>query len=486
MSPLNKTQLALRTRILLFTGAVITVVMLVSSSALLLGFRARIVGIAIENAENIARAFEISVLNEFIKNENDKYSLQEELGALVNDFKNKTKNIKFIKILDNENRIIAHTDWKLANKIEPEAQSKVNFTREIITSVYSDKIYGEIIETVAPVEIAGKRWGVMKIGFDAETLLAKLREFYFILLFSTLLVITGALLALYIISGRLTRALSELVEILDNLDLDFEQTGKKTKRTNETEFLYNKFEQMRKRLQRSREELLQAQKQIYQAEKLASIGRLASGVAHEINNPLNGIKSCLYAIEKNPENRERTSEYLKLINEGITNIELIVKKLLGFARQKGKSDEEINIRENIDKVLSLLEYRLKQKKINLVRNYVSEARVKADAQLLQEVFMNIIINALDAVEENGEIAIEIRAEKKNAVVEISDDGIGIPEEDFDKIFDPFYTTKEPGKGTGLGLSVSLGIIDNMGGSIKVESARGKGSKFSIIIPLSKD
>ncbi len=483
MSPLRKNQLALRTRILLFTGAVITVIMLTSSAAILFGFRSLTVNGAVRNAENIAKAFEIPVLNEFVKKETEDFSLREQLGALVNNYRNKAKNIKFIKILDNENRIIAHTDWRKVNETEPDSLAFVNSTRKIVTEVRRDPHYGAIIETVVPVEIAGKRWGVMKIGFAADNLLAKLKEFYFILLFTTLLAIFAALGVLYVISGRLTRALSELVGILDSLDFDTDKTEHASGRTDETEFLYRKFEEMRARLQRSREELLRAQKQIYQAEKLASIGRLASGVAHEINNPLNGIKSCLYAIEKNPENTERNKEYLELIDEGITNIELIVKKLLGFARQKGNSDEKVNVRENIEKVLSLLDYRLRQKQVETERNFIGEPVVKADAQLLQEVFMNIIINALDAVDEKGKISVSVYEKDAVAVVEIADNGAGISEEDSGKIFDPFYTTKEPGKGTGLGLSVSLGIIDNIGGSIEVESEPGKGAKFIIKIPL---
>ncbi len=486
MSPLKKTQLALRTKILLFTGAVITVIMLVSSAAILIGFRNLMINSAVADAENITKAFEIPVLNEFIKNETEKYLLQEQLGALVNKYKNKAENIKFIEILDNDNIVMAHTDWKKVNKSESdEIKRVVNAADKVTTAVLRDKFYGDIIETIAPIEIAGKRWGVMRIGFDATVLSSKLKEFYFILLFSTLLVIFGALFVLYIISGRITRALSELVDILDNLDFDLEKTEEKIERTNETQFLYEKFERMRKRLLRSREELLRAQKQIYQAEKLASIGRLASGVAHEINNPLNGIKSCLYAIEKNPRNIERNKEYMELIDEGISNIELIVKKLLGFARQKGENNEAVKITENVEKVLSLLEFRLNQKFVKVTRNYSAKPCVKGDAQLLQEVFMNLIINALDAVDERGEIKINIFEKNNNAVIEIIDNGGGISQEEIEKIFDPFYTTKEPGKGTGLGLSVSLGIIENMNGTIKVESEKNKGTKFTIKIPITK-
>ncbi len=481
-----KTQYALRTRILVFTGTLITIIMLLSSGAILIGLKSILVNKTKQNAINVSEAFKIPVLNEFIKSETRNYSLQEQLGELVSNFKSQEPDIKFIEVTDNSNRVVAHTDWRKVNSVETDSLSRlINSASKTLTAIYDDASSGATLETVTPLNIYGKRWGVMKIGFDASGLIFKLKELYFLLLISTLLVISGAFAALYFVSGRLTRTLSELVAFLDKLDLDLESAEKKVEITSETEFLYEKFEQMRARLQRSKAELIQAQKQIYQAEKLASIGRLASGVAHEINNPLNGIKSCLYAIEKNPENFERNKEYLNLIDEGINNIELIVKKLLGFARQKSESNEPVNLADTLNKVLSLLDYRLNQKRAEVERECDAKIVVKADEQLLQEVFMNILLNALDAIDEGGKIKVAVNQNGYEAVVEISDNGEGIEKEELNKIFDPFYTTKEPGKGTGLGLSVSLGIIENLNGKIEVESQKNQGTTFRIIIPLKE-
>ncbi len=487
MSPKMKTQYAMRTKILVFTGTLITIIMLLSSGAILIGLKSILVEKTKQNAINVSEAFKIPVLNEFIKNETRNYSLQEQLGELVSNFKSQEPDIKFIEVTDNLNRIIAHTDWRKVNSVESDSLSRlINSTSKTLTAIYDDTRSGATLETVTPLNIYGKRWGVMKIGFDASGLILKLKELYFLLLFSMALVISGSFAALYFLSGRLTRTLSELVAFLDNLDLDLENAEKEVEITSETEFLYEKFEQMRARLQRSKAELIQAQKQIYQAEKLASIGRLASGVAHEINNPLNGIKSCLYAIEKNPQNFERNKEYLDLIDEGINNIELIVKKLLGFARQKSDSNEPVNLAATLSKVLSLLDYRLNQKRAEIKRECDDKVVVNADEQLLQEVFMNILLNALDAINEGGKIKVAVSQNGNEAVVEITDNGEGIEKDELNKIFDPFYTTKEPGKGTGLGLSVSLGIIENLNGKIEVESEKNKGTTFRIIIPITKN
>ncbi len=482
MNRSEKTQLTLRTKILLFTGSVIIIIMFVASVALLVGFRSLIVENAIHNAESITRAFKIPVLNDFLKYEAEEFPLQEKLGYLINNYKTSTGNIKYIEIADNSGKIIAHTDWTNINSLD-----SLNLTfkqnNEILWAIYRNK-YGKVLETSTPIAIAGKKWAIMKIGFDTQSISLELRNYFFLFLFSTIFTILAALLVLFFISRKLTSALEDLVEMLDNFDFELDTSKKKMKSTNETAFIYEKFENMQRRIQKSKEDLINAQKQIYQAQKLASIGKLSAGIAHEINNPLNGIKSCLYSINKNPEDFERNKQYIDFINEGLTNIELIVNKLLGFARQKSNTNEPVNICENIRKVISLIEYRIKEKQVYVSIDCKNIPNIKGDAQLLQEVFLNLIINSLDAVDTNGEIKISSHLEKDYVAIEFYDNGIGIEKKDLDKIFDPFFTTKEPGKGTGLGLSVSLGIIENMNGTIKAKSKQGFGTIFTVKLPIN--
>ncbi len=241
---------------------------------------------------------------------------------------------------------------------------------------------------------------------------------------------------------------------------------------------------MLKRLKLSKQQLATAQKQVYQSEKLASIGRLASGVAHEINNPLNGIKNCLYAIQKEPDNKEQTTEYLSLINEGMNYIENVIKKLLGFARQQTQITHSLIINEMIINVYKLLEYKLKQKQSVVNLDLLEDIpTISADIQLIQEVIMNILINAYDAIGERGEIKIKSGIQdSKHIFFSIIDNGIGLNGDELDKIFDPFYTTKDPGEGTGLGLWVSLGIVENHNGQITVSSVQNKETIFTVILP----
>jgi len=248
--------------------------------------------------------------------------------------------------------------------------------------------------------------------------------------------------------------------------------------------LANAFNEMQSRLLKSRDKLKHAQKEIYHAEKLASIGRLAAGVAHEINNPLMGLKNCAQSIYAEPQNIDQTKNYVELMKEGLEKIESIVQKLLDFAHKKSHSHDEIDLKNSLERVLQLVEYRLEKNNIKILSNYDPDLNpIFADSQLLEEVFMNILINSVDAMPRGGKIIIETHnVDDNNVQVKIEDNGIGISEDHIDNIFDPFFTTKAIGKGTGLGLSVSLTIIEELGGKIMVESEIDKGSSFDIIIP----
>jgi C4-dicarboxylate-specific signal transduction histidine kinase len=165
--------------------------------------------------------------------------------------------------------------------------------------------------------------------------------------------------------NRMTSSIEQLVRAIDSIDFLSALPSGPPQLQDEIGFFHRHFVLLQSRLDSSKRALEQAQKQIYQAEKLASIGRLASGVAHQVNNPLNGIKSCLYAIKQNPNDLARVREYLPLINEGIDDIEIVVKKLLGFARQQSTSEHRININDAIRKVIGLFELRLKEKMIDI-------------------------------------------------------------------------------------------------------------------------
>ncbi len=233
----------------------------------------------------------------------------------------------------------------------------------------------------------------------------------------------------------------------------------------------------------------ETERRIQQTEKLVAVGQLAAGVAHEINNPL-GVILCYTDIlkESNKDNEETVAD-IKVIERHAENCRHIVADLLDFARSREsrieKKLEQIN--ETIENVLAMVSQQFLKKQISLVRNLEPSLPLcNIDNQRIKQVLLNLIMNAGQAVENNGNIFINSRVEHDHILIEVEDDGPGIDKDIQDKIFDPIFSTKEPGQGTGLGLSVSYGIVREHGGEIRVQSVPGHGARFSVILPLTME
>jgi two-component system, NtrC family, sensor kinase len=226
------------------------------------------------------------------------------------------------------------------------------------------------------------------------------------------------------------------------------------------------------------------QHQALQSEKLASIGLLSAGVAHEINTPLTGISSYVQLLQKKLLDSPH-SEILKKIDNQTERVARIVKNLLNFARNPSDSAfHEVDLKENLQGIISLIDYKLKTMNIDLQLNIEPVKPIWAQGEQLQQVFINIILNAIDAMPDGGTLKIELFSKNKTAIIKITDTGTGIKEQYLPNIFDPFFTTKGVGKGTGLGLSISYAIIKEHEGQITVDSTPGKGSVFTINIPMN--
>jgi PAS domain S-box-containing protein len=235
--------------------------------------------------------------------------------------------------------------------------------------------------------------------------------------------------------------------------------------------------------------LEKTQHQLIQSEKMAALGKLSAGVAHQLNNPLGGITLYTKLILEDYDLEDNAKEDLYRILKDAQRCRDTVKELLEFARQTRQFMKPQNINMAIDRTLYLIRNQ------TLFYNIAIQKKmepflplVMADAQQLGHVFMNLIINAAQAMDGNGTITVATRvsAAKDRAIVEIADTGPGIPEENLEHIFEPFFTTKEEGKGTGLGLSVVYGIIENHGGTISARSSPGRGSTFTIELPITHD
>jgi two-component system, NtrC family, sensor kinase len=233
------------------------------------------------------------------------------------------------------------------------------------------------------------------------------------------------------------------------------------------------------------EALARSEKQMAQADRLASIGQLSAGIAHEINNPLGIILGYTQLLKREENEGSQRHTDLKTIEKHVRNCQSIVSDLLNFARSSPTRKKRVHIHDTIDEVVNFIRHHSKKDDVVIDRHY--DPRVPflmVDEEKIRQVLINLVMNALHAVGKSGTITISTRFDWRHRqfAICVADTGYGIEQKNLTRIFDPFFTTKPTGEGTGLGLSVSYGIVKNHGGDILVESAPGKGSRFTLLLP----
>jgi len=277
-------------------------------------------------------------------------------------------------------------------------------------------------------------------------------------------------------SGVISLKTNQLVEARDNLE------GKVEERTQEIKQTYDRLQETQRRLSRS--------------EKLAGIGTLAAGVAHEINNPLATVASCAEGLMhrmdkldfKSKDDKEVFPDYLKTICDEAYRCKSIISKLLDFSRRQEPVFGKVDIKGLVSDVVKMMSRQKERKRLDIELNFSSEPIIIfGDSNQLKQVFLNMIFNAIDATRDGGKIKISASRNNDCAQIMFEDTGCGIASENVDKIFEPFFTTKSPGKGTGLGLSICYGIIEDHKGKIFVNSnGIGNGTTFTISLPMHNE
>jgi len=276
------------------------------------------------------------------------------------------------------------------------------------------------------------------------------------------------------------------------LTSSFNHMTKKLKQTQEELQLLN--QTLEERVQKKTEELRRAQANLIQVEKMVSLGTLAATVAHELNNPLEGILTYAKLIRKRliapgltDEQKSEIVEELSMIANETSRCGNIVKNLLLFSRKKVGEFKENDLRTIVEQSTKLIEHHLRMNNISLQQSFEENLpHVVCDAEQVQQALLALEINAVEAMQSEGVLTISIqRSTEKEIALKLSDTGVGIRNEDLPHIFEPFFTTKKEGKGTGLGLAVVYGIVERHNGKIDVVSEPNKGTTFTITLPIQK-
>lgn len=375
--------------------------------------------------------------------------------------------ISALLLLEN-NYLVMKSGFGLAPKIIKETKIPLG-----------ESISGRVAKTGRPVLTADIKSYTSTIDSFQE-------EYYTHSFASAPLVLGDTVIGVLNISDRVDGSAFTLDQ-LDQLTLFADQSSISIEYTK----LVDRERQKSEELKQAYKKLQETQAQLIQSEKMATIGILAGGVAHEINTPLGTILTNAEMLKSEMQTKYQ-KECLELIEKSLMRCKLIVEQLLKYSRVSPLEFEPVELNRVIDEVCILLEHQLSNDGITINKEYGRVPLVDGNANELGQVFTNIILNARDGIKKTydetrskGDIWIKTFREEASVVVEIKDDGIGIPSKDLGKIFDPFFTTKDVGKGTGLGLSVSHRIIEKHQGKIEVKSKPKQGTTLRIELPVKK-
>jgi len=429
----------------------------------------------------------IPIINDLIY---ERLGLVEEGGLLDNYileiFNRQDVELLYIAILDEEGRVISHNNIAEYGKIysDPLTQEAVQ-AEETVIRQYSVAGHN-VLDFGVPLLISKKRWGTLKFGIS----LAKVEHEAYttikrVIIFTIVLLFAGFAIILFL-SKRFLGPITQLAGTMEQTRGDYLDVKVAVKGHDELAVLGERFNSMIERIKLANEELKKTHEKLIQSEKLASVGILAAGVAHEINNPLGGLFNCLQMLRQNPDNEEFREKYLGLIREGLDRIESTVSKLLWMSKKHEHAPVVVNIRNAVDSVYSFIEYKIKKGKILFVNEIPEDMRIIIDVHDIQQILINLFINAIHAMKDGGMLSVRGYQEESSVKIEVKDSGCGIAPENIGRIFDPFFTTNLTGEGTGLGLWLTYEIVRNYNGEISVESETGKGSRFMIRFPVNSD
>ncbi len=436
----------------------------------------------INEAKVLVESLAISCTNTMLYEE---IGLVDEGGLLDNYISDlmqrKDLNILYAMILDPKGKIIAHNSLKEVGRTFND-----DYTRRILSSYETSVQYisNEILDISTPLSISTKRWGTLRIGISLKGLKKEVSLLTKKYIFFTSLFILFAIIFIAFLFRQITKPLKSLASKMDEANLDRISYSFSPSRKDEIGILQKSFYNLLRRIKEYEKEKEKTQRNLIFTEKMAAIGKLTSGVAHEINNPLGGLLNCVYHFKRGDLSAERQREYLQLMEEGIKRIQKTVTNLLEYAHTPYIEKTPIDLNSIIDKSLSLLEHEIIKNRIKVVKE-VSENLpiIELDKNQISQVFLNLFLNSIQAMENGGVLRIRMDYSNGYIIINISDTGKGIPEDIISKVFDPFFTTKGRDKGTGLGLWITQTIIDRHGGTIQLSSLEGKGTTVEIRFPI---
>jgi len=389
----------------------------------------------------------------------------------------------YAMVLDQNGRVLAHNRLTEFGGIYRDPLTQAALTARSVLETPVELNGTKSLDFAAPLAIGEKRWGCLRVGVPLAPLEAALAQLLRQIAVFTLIFALGALGLFYLIGRRLARPLQLLARHMEDVrDSTFELPPLAGRR-DEIGQLQRSFAYMLQRLSSSEQARQNAQQRMLENERLATVGMIVSGVAHEVNNPLAGILGALYHLER--KGGEEVGRYAHLIGEEVERIRRIVGQLLDLSRSGEVVFEPVGSQTFFQELALLARMALKGRTVCFEsKDRCPPTTLLLDRDKVHQVVLNLLINAADASPDHG--LIELRAEQEDGWYRLSvaDQGPGVPEELREKIFDHFFSTKTPGRGSGLGLAISRNIAERHGGRLELAPAEEPGACFYLKIPLA--
>lgn len=478
-------RLGLRTKFFLYSNTLIVVTMaLVAVLGVVHEREARYQSI-VSRARSLTETLAIPVTDTLMYEE---VGLVSEGGLIENTIQEVVDRnrdlILYVIVTDRAGRVTHSNRWELLGRQFPRALDPGSVGKEPVTEIIRDPDDGAVLEVRTTLNISTKYWGSLVAGYSLkpveQTVQAIARKVGVIALI--LMIGNSVLTALYV--EKLIRPILALNATMKRAGRGDLSVRADESRKDEVGELGEAFNRMMDELEEARELDYLRQSQLAHTEKMAAVGALAAGVAHEVSNPLAGILACLENLERDPRDEEMRKRYLGLVRDGLKRIERTIHNLLDFSRPREMSLEPTSINHNLRHVVELVEYQLRKRKIEVRMELAAqEPIVLADHFQMEQLFLNLVLNAVQSMPGGGLLTLRTRVSEGTVEAEVEDTGPGIDPAIRERIFDPFFTTREVGEGTGLGLAVSDSIVRAHGGTIGIESEEGHGALFRVRLPL---
>lgn len=377
-----------------------------------------------------------------------------------------------------------NSNFRLSSELTPDEWKRVSAIEDR-GSIFRDNGKMLFFRKISPFEDRATRW-LLIVEAESDVIFAPINNMrQSIWWLMGVLLLVSLMLAVWA-AYQLTRPVHALADIITRY-ADGETTIRyKEKRRDEIGLAGKAYNYLTSSLEKAKLERDKAEQAVRQSERLASVGQLAAGIGHEINNPLMNIMSLASLIEDSIKDKDpQLLSDIRLLKKEGQRCASIVQGILSFARETQPNYNQFDMSELIDETLSLLHHRFEMQGIDQETHISKPLLMYGDSKLLQQVLVNILLNAIQASREGGKIIVKAGLENNDEMVcvEISDEGTGILDEHLVKIFDPFFTTKEEGKGTGLGLSVSYGIVEHHKGTIHLGNNDMGGACVRILLPV---